>query len=113
MITVSLAYAREIHPCRSNSLDVLCDRYGISNEHRVLHGALLDAELLADVWLAMTRGQESLIMGFNNDAEEVGEIQVASKGDAQSLPVIRPDAQAIEAHAQYLQEIRSEERRVG
>ena len=55
----TLAMARELHPGRRNSLDVLCERYGISNAHRTLHGALLDAELLADVYLAMTRGQDS------------------------------------------------------
>ncbi|MEZ5659267.1 MAG: DNA polymerase III subunit epsilon [Burkholderiaceae bacterium] len=59
-VTDTLAMARELHPGRRNSLDALCDRYGISNAHRTLHGALLDAELLADVYLAMTRGQDSL-----------------------------------------------------
>ena len=59
-VTDTLAMARELHPGRRNSLDVLCDRYGVSNAHRKLHGALLDAELLADVYLAMTRGQDSL-----------------------------------------------------
>ena len=102
-ITDSLAYARELHPGRRNSLDVLCERYGISNEHRVLHGALLDAELLADVWLAMTRGQESLLMGLNSDTEEVTEIQVASQSEARSLPVIQPSAEALEAHRLYLE----------
>lgn len=58
----TLALARSMHPGKRNSLDALCDRYGISNAHRTLHGALLDAELLADVFLAMTRGQESLEM---------------------------------------------------
>ena len=56
----TLVLARELHPGKRNSLDALCDRYGISNAHRKLHGALLDAELLADVYLAMTRGQDSL-----------------------------------------------------
>jgi DNA polymerase-3 subunit epsilon len=59
-ITDSLAHAKELHPGKRNSLDALCDRYGISNAHRTLHGALLDAELLAEVYLAMTRGQNSL-----------------------------------------------------
>jgi DNA polymerase-3 subunit epsilon len=49
-----------MHPGKRNSLDALCDRYGVSNAHRALHGALLDAELLAEVYLAMTRGQNSL-----------------------------------------------------
>jgi DNA polymerase-3 subunit epsilon len=59
-VTDTLVQAKEIHPGKRNSLDALCDRYGISNAHRTLHGALLDAELLAEVYLAMTRGQNSL-----------------------------------------------------
>jgi DNA polymerase III subunit epsilon len=59
-VTDTLAQAKEMHPGKRNSLDALCDRYGISNAHRALHGALLDAELLAEVYLAMTRGQNSL-----------------------------------------------------
>ncbi len=62
----TLVQAKEMHPGKRNSLDALCDRYDISNAHRKLHGALLDAELLADVYLAMTRGQNSLI---NIDAD--------------------------------------------
>jgi DNA polymerase-3 subunit epsilon len=64
--------AKELHPGRRNSLDALCDRYGISNAHRVLHGALLDAELLAEVYLSMTRGQNSLTMDLGAE-EEVSE----------------------------------------
>jgi DNA polymerase III subunit epsilon len=58
----TLLHAKEMHPGKRNSLDALCDRYGVSNAHRKLHGALLDAELLADVYLSMTRGQNSLSM---------------------------------------------------
>ena len=65
----TLVQAKEIHPGKRNSLDALCDRYGISNSHRKLHGALLDAELLADVYLAMTRGQNSLGMELEVDNE--------------------------------------------
>lgn len=65
----TLALARELHPGKRNSLDSLCDRYGISNAHRKLHGALLDAELLADVYLAMTRGQDSLEIGLHTAPE--------------------------------------------
>ncbi|KAF1043416.1 MAG: DNA polymerase III subunit epsilon [Herbaspirillum frisingense] len=67
----SLQMAKEIHPGRRNSLDALCDRYGISNAHRTLHGGLLDAALLAEVYLAMTRGQNSLSMDLAG-GEEVG-----------------------------------------
>lgn len=65
----TLVQAKELRPGKRNSLDALCDHYGISNAHRKLHGALLDAELLADVYLAMTRGQNSL--GMDIEVEEV------------------------------------------
>ena len=58
----TLVKAKEMHPGKRNSLDALCDRYGISNAHRQLHGALLDSELLADVYLAMSRGQNSFVI---------------------------------------------------
>ena len=81
----TLVQAKELHPGKRNSLDALCDRYGISNAHRKLHGALLDSELLADVYLAMTRGQNMLSMeveveaaggGVLVDAGPLGEIIV-------------------------------------
>jgi len=65
----SLVEAKKLHPGKRNSLDALCDRYEISNSHRTLHGALLDAELLAEVYLAMTRGQNSLTMDHGGGAE--------------------------------------------
>ncbi|MCE2970185.1 MAG: DNA polymerase III subunit epsilon [Burkholderiales bacterium] len=61
-VTDSLLLARSLHPGKRNSLDALCERYAVSNAHRTLHGALLDAGLLADVYLAMTRGQDTLAM---------------------------------------------------
>jgi DNA polymerase-3 subunit epsilon len=61
-VTDTLKMARELHPGKRNALDSLCERYQIDNSARTLHGALLDAQLLAEVYLAMTRGQESLIM---------------------------------------------------
>ncbi|MDV2858242.1 MULTISPECIES: DNA polymerase III subunit epsilon [Oceanimonas] len=59
-VTDTLAMARQLYPGKRNNLDVLCDRYGIDNSHRTLHGALLDAEILADVYLLMTGGQTKL-----------------------------------------------------
>jgi DNA polymerase III epsilon subunit len=59
-VTDTLALARDMHPGKKNSLDALCERYAVDHSQRTLHGALLDAQLLADVWLAMTRGQETL-----------------------------------------------------
>ena len=82
----TLVQAKEMHPGKRNSLDALCDRYGVSNAHRTLHGALLDAELLAEVYLAMTRGQNSLTIdlaapdnsqqGTMNSVAPIGEILV-------------------------------------
>jgi DNA polymerase-3 subunit epsilon len=70
----TLPMAKEMHPGKRNSLDALCDRYGISNAHRTLHGGLLDAALLAEVYLAMTRGQNSLSMdlGMANEHDAAG-----------------------------------------
>jgi DNA polymerase III subunit epsilon len=77
----TLIQAKEMHPGKRNSLDALCDRYGVSNAHRKLHGALLDAELLADVYLSMTRGQNSLSMEL--DVPELA----AATGTAEVLPL--------------------------
>ena len=101
-ITDSLVHAREIHPGKRNNLDALCDRYGISNEHRVLHGALLDSELLADVWLAMTRGQESLLMSFGSSNENQTSDTKHLSFDASALPVIYADEHDIQEHQRYL-----------
>ncbi len=65
-IVDTLVQAKEMYPGKRNSLDALCDRYGISNAHRTLHGALLDSELLAEVYLGMTRGQNSFSIDFGD-----------------------------------------------
>ncbi|OWT58304.1 DNA polymerase III subunit epsilon [Candidimonas nitroreducens] len=102
-ITDSLLYARELHPGKRNSLDALCERYGISNAHRTLHGALLDSELLAEVWLAMTRGQDALLMDFEQTGSTPGVQGVRTeKFDASSLPVIRASAEELTEHEAYL-----------
>ncbi|GGE63612.1 MAG TPA: DNA polymerase III subunit epsilon [Paenalcaligenes hominis] len=101
-ITDSLVHARELHPGKRNNLDALCDRYGISNEHRVLHGALLDSELLADVWLAMTRGQESLLMSFGGSNENQTDDTEHLSFDASSLPVIYASEHDLTEHKHYL-----------
>ena len=66
----SLVLAKERHPGKRNNLDALCERYGVSNSHRTLHGALLDGQLLAEVYLAMTRGQDSLGMDVDTGAQD-------------------------------------------
>ena len=65
----TLTLARKMHPGQRNSLDALCRRYGIDNSHRELHGALLDSEILADVYLLMTGGQRALILNAGSDAK--------------------------------------------
>jgi DNA polymerase-3 subunit epsilon len=67
----TLVQAKELHPGKRNSLDALCDRYEVSNSHRKLHGALLDAELLADVFLAMSRGQNSFSIEVEEERTQV------------------------------------------
>ena len=67
----SLVMAREIHPGQKNSLDALCSRYGINNQHRTLHGALLDAKLLSEVYLMMTGGQTDLFTSFDENKYKI------------------------------------------
>lgn len=100
-VTCSLVHAREIHPGKRNSLDALCERYGISNAHRVLHGALLDSELLADVWLAMTRGQDGLIMDFSDDDTDSNGMQL-ERFDPSTLQVLTASTEEQQAHQAYL-----------
>lgn len=99
-VTDSLAHAKSIYPGKRNSLDALCERYGISNVHRTLHGALLDSRLLAEVWLAMTRGQDSLAI---EDEVHPGKTLAPEKRRFYDLPVIEVSAQELQAHEQYLQ----------
>ncbi|MBP6019724.1 MAG: DNA polymerase III subunit epsilon [Burkholderiaceae bacterium] len=102
-VTCSLVHAREIHPGKRNSLDALCDRYGISNAHRVLHGALLDSELLADVWLAMTRGQDGLTMDFGEDEDLGADGLQLERFDPLTLKVASASDADLAAHEAYLQ----------
>ena len=98
-ITDSLSYARSLYPGKRNSLDALCERYGISNTHRQLHGALLDSRLLAEVWLAMTRGQDSLAI---EDQTMVGHDDSIRERPYYDLPIIAVSAQEKQEHEQYL-----------
>ncbi|RYF52667.1 MAG: DNA polymerase III subunit epsilon, partial [Comamonadaceae bacterium] len=89
-ITDSLMHARTLHPGKRNSLDSLCDRYGISNAHRTLHGALLDSQLLAEVWLAMTRGQDGLLIDLDDNEQGQGaDGLVVARFDTSVLKVLR------------------------
>ena len=102
-ISDTLKMARELHPGKRNSLDALCDRYQINNNHRTLHGALLDAELLAEVYLAMTRGQDSLAIGVETPREavpEAGMEKVSTK--PVKLVFLAADAEERGAHEKLL-----------
>ena len=100
-VTDTLAYARELHPGRKNSLDALCERYFVSNAHRQLHGALLDARLLAECYLAMTRGQVSLVMELETPAAAAAAL-AAMQVDASNLIVLAPAPEEIALHERYL-----------
>jgi DNA polymerase-3 subunit epsilon len=106
-VTDSLQLAREQHPGKRNSLDALCERYGVSNAHRTLHGALLDAGLLAEVYLAMTRGQDSLTIDVT---AEDGLLAQAAPIDTAALQVLVATADEIAAHEAVLDGIEKEAR---
>lgn len=103
----TLKFARELHPGKRNSLDALCERYEIDNSHRTLHGALRDAELLANVYLMMTRGQDSLAIDLESPS-------VAAGGSAESaiarppLRVLRASLEELAAHEKVLDGVNKE-----
>ena len=98
----SLAIARKKHPGQKNSLDALCKRYGVDNSSRELHGALLDAEILADVYLLLTGGQTALSLDAN--AEGAGGVQGIRRlsSERQPLPVISATDEEARAHGEFL-----------
>jgi len=96
-VTDTLGFARELNPGKKNSLDALCERYGVDHSRRTLHGALLDAQLLADVWVAMTRGQETLdIVLAAADAVAFAAHELESPAE---LAVVRADEAELARHA--------------
>ncbi|WP_020209651.1 DNA polymerase III subunit epsilon [Gilvimarinus chinensis] len=108
-IVDSLVLARGKHPGQKNNLDALCKRYGVDNSQRDLHGALLDAEILADVYLLMTGGQTALSLGSSgNSGDEgsdgAGEIRRLSPERA-PLPVLRATDHELECHQKKLADI--------
>lgn len=103
-VTDTLRMAKELHPGQKNNLNALCRRYQVDNSGRVLHGALLDAELLADVYLALTRGQDSLMIeGLDSGASPQG--RPAARGPRPELSVLRASPDELEAHRLQLEEI--------
>lgn len=100
-VTDTLLMAKLQFPGKFNNLDALCKRFGIDNAHRTLHGALLDAELLAEVYLSLTRGQESLVIDLETPRQQVS---VASgQLDRYALPVYPPNEEEQAAHQAFLQ----------
>ena len=100
----TLHLARELHPGKRNNLNVLCERYQVDNSSRTLHGALLDAELLMDVYLAMTRGQESLMMSFDHPGDRARAIRFAGSdsGLRPALFILRATDAEASAHIAYV-----------
>jgi DNA polymerase III subunit epsilon len=103
-ITDTLAMAKEMFPGKRNSLDALCDRLGVDNSGRTLHGALLDAELLADVYINLTRGQDALLIDAG-DTGEPGVDHVAIDLSAFTLPVLLANERELSAHDDVLQQL--------
>ena len=104
-VTDSLAMARELFPGKSNSLDALCRRLEVDNSHRAFHGALLDAGLLAEVYVRMTRGQDSLVI-------DAGGAHQGDRSDGPALdlrrfdlPVVPATTEELQAHETWLQEL--------
>ena len=110
----TLALAREKHPGQKNNLDALCKRYFVDNSQRDLHGALLDAEILADVYLTMTGGQTDLALaaeasgdgeeGDKNQTMEAGSIRRLS-AERPALTVVRASAEELDAHETFLAQL--------
>jgi DNA polymerase III subunit epsilon len=107
LVTDTLSMARRKHPGQRNSLDALCKRYDVDNSQRDLHGALLDAEILADVYLLMSGGQTDLSLGSEETEAEKDQEQRSQQisREGLSLKVLSAQAAEIEAHQQLLARI--------
>ena len=103
-VTDTLVMAKEMFPGKRNSLNALCDRLGVDNSGRVLHGALLDAELLADVYINLTRGQDALLMDVGPEQTEGGSLTYINLRSF-DLPVLVANDQEVAAHVEVLRQI--------
>ncbi len=101
----TLADARQMFPGKRNSLDALCERFDVRNDHRTLHGALLDAELLAEVYLAMTRGQNDLTIDIEHGQGKNAENALAQIPLPKDLLVLAATSEECELHDQTLEDI--------
>ena len=106
----TLNMARQIHPGQKNNLDALCKRYGIDNSHREKHGALLDSEILADVYLMMTGGQTDLNLSGKSNSDGGGKVEHIRRLDPSrnQLKVLRATADEIEEHEKRLDLVNKE-----
>jgi DNA polymerase III subunit epsilon len=103
-VTDSLVMAKEMFPGKRNGLDALCDRLGVDNSGRTLHGALLDAELLAAVYIHMPRGQDALLMDLGDAPGENGQVEAIDLSRFE-LPVLRANEQEAQAHEGVLADL--------
>lgn len=97
----TLVLSRQLSPGKRHNLDSLCERYGVNNKHRTLHGALLDAQLLAEVYLGMTRGQDSLLIDQATPSRESQHVVHAH--EPQHFTVLRANEEELAAHEHYLE----------
>jgi DNA polymerase-3 subunit epsilon len=97
----TLALARKMHPGQKNNLDALCKRYHVNTSHRVVHGALLDAEILAEVYLLMTGGQTLLNLEVESPIQARTQVEQSSV-NLKALPVIKATEEELSAHQQFL-----------
>jgi len=106
-ITDSLKMARKTYPGQRNSLDALCKRLGIDNSNRTLHGALLDSEILADVYLTMTGGQTALLLNSDSGGshEANGSLKQVALTERAPLKVLKASDEELVSHAQKLEDI--------
>ena len=102
-ITDTLKMAKDLRPGQRNNLNALCNHYGIDNSRRTLHGALLDAELLAEVYMAMTRGQDSLLMDLVQPPQMV--VQQAEVGAKRQLKILKAENSELLAHEEYVKSL--------
>jgi DNA polymerase-3 subunit epsilon len=107
-IVDTLKEARELHPGKKNSLDALCERYQVDHARRTLHGALLDASLLAEVYLAMTRGQDSLAIELDRPRPVPAAGAGTMRIERPRLLVVQPSAEELAEHALLLADIDAE-----
>jgi DNA polymerase-3 subunit epsilon len=100
----TLVMAKQMYPGKRNSLDALCERLGVDNSGRTLHGALLDAELLADVYINLTRGQEALLIDAGTEEGKAGSEESIDLS-AFVLPVLKANAQELAAHDEQMAQL--------